>query len=136
VRRVIRRRVIAFAASLSLSLGLTGVAAGPAEAHDGSDGLFKQGSDYFIHSYDGTWFKICDAEDDGHAVWAGYYINNASNPGYWTARVLYLGDPDGVDCTTWDVSPYVLTNIRVVEDNPDSSTNYYGPWHGWPVAGT
>jgi hypothetical protein len=54
-----RRRVIAFAASLSLSLGLTGVTTMPAEAHDGSDGLFKQGSDYFIHSNDGTWFKIC-----------------------------------------------------------------------------
>jgi hypothetical protein len=126
-----RRRIIALAASLCLSLALIGVTGGMAGAHSGE---FKQGADYFYHGYAGTWFDICDAEDDGHSVWAGYYDNNSTV--YHTAKVIYIGDPDGLDCTRWDISPLVLTNIRVVEDNPNSSTNYYGPWHGWPVAGT
>jgi hypothetical protein len=118
----------------ALAAGVTGLAAaffpaGPAQAHN-----VYQGDDYAVHSYDGSVFDICDAENDGHKVWAGYYYNGSN--AYQTAEVIYGSDTSGIDCTRYSFpSGYYLTNLRVVEDNPDSGTNYYGAWHGYPVAG-
>jgi hypothetical protein len=62
----------------------------------------------------------------------GYYREGSSY--YQTASVIYDDDPNSTDCTEWGVlGP--IGDLRVVEDNPDSSTNYYGPWHGYPVYG-
>jgi hypothetical protein len=112
-------------------IGLAAVVAlpGPAGAH-----TVFQGDDYVQHSYDATQFLVCDAEDDSHSVWAGHYDNSSNS--YKTADVFYPSNPDGVNCTLYDIYPLHLTNVRAVEDNPSSSANYYGPWHGYPVAGT
>lgn len=100
----------------------------PAAAHSVS-----QGDDYAVHSYDATAFTVCDAENDSHKVWAGYYDNTSNS--YQTADVYYGSDTSGIDCTAYDIYPAHLTNLRVVEDKPGSSDNYYGAWHGYPVAG-
>jgi hypothetical protein len=93
-----------------------------------------QGDDYATHSSSGNAFTICDVEGDSHSVWAGYYTTESS--AYLTAPVYYPPDPAGTNCTPYRLSsPYLLSNLRVVEDNPNSSTNFYGPWHGYPVAG-
>lgn len=113
--------IIAAAGMLSLS--------DPAQAFS-----VVQGLDYTSHSYDGKSFTVCDGEDDGHSVWAGLYDSGSTS--YQTAPVLYPPDPAGLNCTDYDVfPPYYLTNLRTVEDNPNSSTNYYSEWHGYPVVG-
>ncbi|WP_149100758.1 hypothetical protein [Actinoplanes teichomyceticus] len=72
-------------------------------------------------------FEYCDYEGDNHSVWVNYYTN-ASTSMQSTESV------NGVaKCNQYYLSS-VLTNLRVVEDNPSSSTNYYGAWHGYPVA--
>jgi hypothetical protein len=125
-----RKWIIPALSAGAIGLFATLSMAGPAQAH-----RVYQGNDYATHSYDGTLLKICDAEDDGHKVWAGYYDNGSNT--YHTAVVIYYNDTDGLDCTTWGLGgDRILTNLRAVEDNPNSSTNYYSPWHGWPVAGT
>jgi hypothetical protein len=123
----IRNRVLAGATAVGI--GAIGVLMLPGSAQAFT---VYQGDDFVSHSYDATFFTVCDAENDGHKVWAGFY-DNSSNA-YQTADVYYGSDTSGTDCTSYDLYPYHLTNVRVVEDKPGSSTNYYGPWHGYPVA--
>lgn len=112
--------------------GIAAIAAvsvpGTAQAH-----RVYQGDDYVDHSYDGYAFTVVDAEDDNHKVWAGYYTTGSYD--YHVAPVFYPSDPKGVNWTSYSLISQ-LTNIRVVEDKPGSSHNYYSPWHGYPVAGT
>ncbi|WFE43691.1 hypothetical protein [Verrucosispora sp. WMMD1129] len=123
-----RRRIIALLAAIGIGTAALLAAPTPASAHGVS-----QGNDYALHSYNGRVLTICDAENDGHRVWAGYYTSASYS--YQTAPVIYGSNTSGVDCTTYELS-HVLTNLRVVEDKPGSSSNYYGSWHGYPVAGT
>ncbi|MET8748229.1 hypothetical protein [Streptomyces sp. NPDC004728] len=109
----------ALAAGLVVAMTASPVNAAPA----------YQGDDFAIHSYDARTLTVCDVEKDGHSVWAGYYIEGGSS--YQTASVLYDDDPNSTDCTEWGTFP--IRDFRVVEDNPDSSSNYYGPYHGEPV---
>jgi hypothetical protein len=122
-----KTRIIAILGAVAASVAFVALPAGPASAHD-----VYQGNDAAFHSYDGLEFTICDGENDGHAVWAGYYRVGSNS--YYSAPVLYPSNTSGVECTTYYPAS-VLSNLRVVEDNPDSSTNYYGAWHGYPVAG-
>ncbi|MEU5096563.1 hypothetical protein [Streptomyces sp. NPDC020996] len=60
------------------------------------------------------------------SVWGGYCTT--------TSSAYQVSEPVNGYCNTWSVDG-VLTNLRMVEDNPSSSTNYCGAWHGYPVAG-
>jgi hypothetical protein len=126
-----RNRIIATLAIAAVTtLGL----AGPAQAHQVKQG----GNDYAYHSVDGKQLTVCDVQNDDRAVWAGYYTS-ASNR-YRILKINYPAPPAGpIDCATVRVGTrldsIVLTNFRVVEDKPNSSTNYYSPWHGYPVRG-
>ncbi|MFF0741339.1 hypothetical protein ACFYVL_13160 [Streptomyces sp. NPDC004111] len=122
-----RRKAMAALGALALGVSIVGLQAGPAAAKN-----VYQGSDYATHSYDGKSFWICDAENDSHKVWAGYYVIGSNT--YHTANVIYGSDTSGVDCTLYGGGG-TLSNIRVVEDKPGSSDNYYGAYHGYPVAG-
>ncbi|GGQ06706.1 hypothetical protein GCM10010266_32790 [Streptomyces griseomycini] len=117
-----RRTITAVLGTLAVSAASVGLWAVPASASD-----VHQGSDWATHAYDGTWFDYCDGEDDNHSVWGGYYTTSSS--AYQTSS------PVNGYCGTEFVDG-VLTNLRMVEDNPASSTNYYGAWHGYPVAGS
>ncbi|MFJ4499515.1 hypothetical protein [Streptomyces sp. NPDC088864] len=119
-----RKTLTAVLGALTISAASAALWAAPASASDVS-----QGSDYASHSYDGRYFEYCDYEADNHSVWVNYYTDAStamkSSPtvnGAGNCNAMY---PNGV-----------LTNLRVVEDNPASSTNYYGSWHGYPVAGS
>ncbi|MEV1015836.1 hypothetical protein AB0I95_22990 [Micromonospora sp. NPDC049751] len=109
--------------ALAISAVFTGLWAAPASAHP-----VNQGSDEATHSYDGTFLEYCDYESDGHSVWVNYYTD-ASTSMRSTASV------NGFNQCGQYYFDSVLTNLRVVEDNPASSTNYYGRWHDYPVAG-
>ncbi|MGW0791210.1 hypothetical protein ACWD04_23945 [Streptomyces sp. NPDC002911] len=110
--------------ALAISVASAGLWAAPASASD-----VNQGSDYASHSYDGTYLEYCDYESDSHSVWVNYYTD-ASTSMRSTASVNGAGNCNAVYLSS------VLTNLRVVEDNPSSSTNYYGSWHGYPVQGS
>ncbi|MYV57992.1 hypothetical protein [Streptomyces sp. SID3212] len=113
--------------ALVLGAGIALLPAGTANAKDASLGQNRA-----FHSPDGTELTICDGEDDGRSVWAGLYLVGSST--YYTASVQYGEDTSGVDCTTYYFdSP--MSNLRVVEDVPNTSTNSYGAWHNYPVAG-
>jgi hypothetical protein len=124
--RMLSTLAVGIAATATLGL------AGPAQADPVS-----QGEDYAFHSDDGKQLTVCDVEDDNRAVWAGYYTTESYQ--YQTLTIRYPSDPDGVNCASRRVGTrldsIVLSNLRVVEDNPSSSTNYYGAWHGYPVRG-
>ncbi|MFI6284334.1 hypothetical protein ACIBCM_06160 [Streptomyces sp. NPDC051018] len=118
-----RRRIITALSALALTAASAGLWAAPA----GASAVY-QGDDWATHSYDGTWFTYCDAEDDNHSVWVGYYyyVNSLSN--YTTATPVTYGH-----CESESLNLGYLVDLRVVEDNPYSGTNFYGPWHGYPV---
>ncbi|OJF10516.1 hypothetical protein [Couchioplanes caeruleus] len=119
-----RRNLKAGLGALVISAAFAGLWAAPASASN-----VNQGSNYAQHSYDGTYFEYCDYEDDNHSVWVNYYTD-ASTSMRSTESVNGAGNCNAVFLSS------VLTNLRVVEDNPSSSTNYYGAWHGYPVAGS
>ncbi|MFJ9214319.1 hypothetical protein [Streptomyces sp. NPDC102264] len=119
-----RRSLTTVLGALAISAASAGLWAAPASASN-----VNQGSDYASHSYDGTWFEYCDYEGDNHSVWVNFYTD-ASTSMRSTPSVNGAGNCNEVYLSS------VLTNLRVVEDNPSSSTNYYGAWHGYPVAGS
>ncbi|MFI8185216.1 hypothetical protein ACIF70_32495 [Actinacidiphila glaucinigra] len=115
-----RRTITTVLSALTMSAACITLGTAPASASD-----VYQGNDWATHAYDGTSFDYCDGEDDNHSVWGGYYTTASS--AYQTSS------PVNGYCNTEYVSG-VLSNLRMVEDNPSSSTNYYGAWHGYPVA--
>jgi hypothetical protein len=118
-----RHRISTVLGVLALTAASAGLWAAPASA-----GNVYQGNDFASHAYDGAWFTYCDSEDDNHSVWVGYYYYNVTLSNYQTSPPVTYGNCGGVS-----LSQGYLIDLRVVEDNPYSSTNFYGPWHGEPV---